>query len=192
MKDIIKQELQQASDVLNKFMADEVNIQTIWNAADVMRHAIKYGKKVISCGNGGSMADAMHFASELTGRYRHTRRPFKAMAISDPCYISCVANDFGYENIFHRWIMAFGEPGDVLLAISTSGQSENIIKAIHAAHDKDMHIVFLTGKEGGSVRPILDINDIEINVDHIGYADRIQECHIKIIHILVHLIEQGI
>jgi D-sedoheptulose 7-phosphate isomerase len=152
-----------------------------------MAESIKKGGKIISCGNGGSHCDAMHFAEELTGRYREDRKALAAIAISDPSHVSCVANDYGFDHIFSRYIEALGKEGDVLLAISTSGNSKNILKAITAAHEKGMKVVALTGKNGGE---IAGMADIEIRVAHQGFADRIQEVHIKIIHILILLIEK--
>jgi D-sedoheptulose 7-phosphate isomerase len=183
----IKAELKQASDVLDKFLTDNHNIQTIQEAALLLANCFKQGGKVLSCGNGGSHCDAMHFAEELTGRYRENRPGYPAIAISDPSHLSCVGNDFGYQFIFARYIEAVGQPNDVLFALSTSGNSANIIKAIEAAKKKGMKVITLTGKDGGTMA---NLADVEIRVPHFGYADRIQEVHIKIIHILIMLIEQ--
>lgn len=183
----IKAELKQASDVLDKFLTDNHNIQTIQEAALLLANCFKQGGKVLSCGNGGSHCDAMHFAEELTGRYRENRPGYPAIAISDPSHLSCVGNDFGYQFVFARYIEAVGQSGDVLFALSTSGNSANIIKAIEAAKKKGMKVITLTGKDGGTMA---NLADVEIRVPHFGYADRIQEVHIKIIHILIMLIEQ--
>jgi len=185
----IIRELKEASEVLTKFLSDDSNLEKIENAADLITASITNGGKVISCGNGGSHCDAMHFAEELTGKYRDSRKPLPAIAISDPGYISCVANDFGYEQVFSRFIEGLGNPGDCLLAISTSGNSENIIKAAEMAHEKNMKVIALTGNSGGQLATNADI---EIRVPHQGYADRIQEIHIKIIHIIINLIERNI
>ena len=147
------------------------------------------GGKVISCGNGGSHCDAMHFAEELTGRYREDRKAIPAICISDTSHISCVSNDYGYEFIFSRYLEALGNKGDVLLAISTSGQSPNVLKAAETAREKGMQVVALTGKDGGKLSSLATI---ELRVPHSGYADRIQEIHIKIIHILILLIEKQV
>ncbi len=152
-----------------------------------MADSFKAGGKVLSCGNGGSHCDAMHFAEELTGRYRENRPGYPAIAISDVSHISCVSNDFGYDYIFSRYVEAVGREGDVLLGISTSGNSGNVIKAIAAAREKGMKVITLTGKDGGKMAGTADI---EIRVPHFGYADRIQEIHIKVIHILIQLIEK--
>ena len=186
---IIRSDLREAAVVLESFMADENNLQLIADAATLISDAINNGGKVISCGNGGSHCDAMHFAEELTGRYRENRKAIPAIAISDPSHMSCVANDFGYEFVFSRFIEAIGQQGDVLLGISTSGNSKNVINAVKAARDKQMKVILLTGKDGGELGALADV---EIRVPHMGYADRIQEVHIKIIHILILLIEKQV
>ena len=184
---IISQELQEAQTVLDRFLNDPVQVQKIEAAATLMAEAILNNGKIISCGNGGSHCDAMHFAEELTGRYRDNRRALPAIAISDVSHISCVSNDYGYEFVFSRYTEALGQPGDVLLGLSTSGNSQNIILAAEAAKAKGMKVVILSGKDGGK---LAGAADIEIRVDHFGYADRIQEIHIKVIHILILLIEK--
>lgn len=187
LKNIISQELNEAQFVLQKFLSDEHNIQQIEAAAQLMADAIKQNNKIISCGNGGSHCDAMHFAEELSGRYRNERRSMPAIAISDVSHISCVGNDYGFEFIFSRFLEGLGNTGDVLLGISTSGNSANVIHAVEAAKAKGMKIVILSGKDGGK---LAGQADVEIIVPHFGYADRIQEVHIKVIHILILLIEK--
>jgi D-sedoheptulose 7-phosphate isomerase len=182
-------ELQEAQKVLNDFISSEENLINIEKVADLMSEAIKNGKKIISCGNGGSHCDAMHFAEELSGRYRENRRSLAAIAISDPSHISCVGNDYGFDYIYSRFIEGLGNAGDILLGISTSGNSKNIINAAKAAHEKGMKVVILSGKDGGN---LAGLADLEIRVQHFGYADRIQEIHIKIIHILIMLIEKKV
>ncbi len=185
--DLIRGELEEAARVLNDFLSNEENINAIQRAAELLATSFKQGGKVLSCGNGGSHCDSMHFAEELTGRYRENRPGYPGIAISDPSHISCVSNDFGYDFVFSRYVEAVGSKGDVLLGISTSGNSGNILKAIDAAKAKGMTTIALTGKDGGKMAGIADI---EIRVPHFGYADRIQEVHIKIIHILIQLIEK--
>lgn len=185
--DTIRQELTQSADVLAKFLSDEGNLKNIQEAALLLANSFKAGGKVLSCGNGGSHCDAMHFAEELTGRYRENRPSYPAIAISDVSHISCVGNDFGFDAIFSRYVEGVGQKGDVLLGISTSGNSANVIKAIHAAKAKGMKVIALTGKDGGKIDGLADV---EIRVPHFGYADRVQEIHIKVIHILILLIEQ--
>ena len=184
----ILSELEQASAVLARFIEQQKTHNTIAEAANLISSSLKQGGKVISCGNGGSACDAMHFAEELTGRYRENRKALPAIAISDSSHISCVANDYGYKYVFSRYVEALGKKGDVLLAISTSGNSENVLEAVKEAKEKGMFVVALTGKDGGKLLPQADVC---INVAHSGFADRIQEVHIKIIHILILLIEQS-
>jgi D-sedoheptulose 7-phosphate isomerase len=187
--DQIDKELQEAARVLESFMNDASNLEAIRKSASLLVNSVKEGGKIYSCGNGGSMSDAMHFAEELTGRFRDERKPIAAMAISDPGFITCTANDYGYHQIFSRFVEAFGAKGDSLLAISTSGNSANVLHAARAAKDKGMHVIALTGKDGGELAKICDV---EIRVPHSDYSDRIQEIHIKVIHILVMLIENEV
>ena len=149
--------------------------------------ALKNGNKIISCGNGGSMCDAMHFAEELSGRFRNDRKGLAAISISDPSHISCVGNDYGYDAIFSRYVEALGQPGDVLLGISTSGNSANVIKAVEAAKGIGIKTVVLTGKDGGKLAAKADL---EIRAPYSQYADRAQEIHIKVIHNLILGIEK--
>ncbi|MCU0419612.1 MAG: D-sedoheptulose 7-phosphate isomerase [Cyclobacteriaceae bacterium] len=183
----IAAELREAQNVLDHFVNDPVQLLKIEQAATYMAHAIRANGKIISCGNGGSHCDAMHFAEELTGRYRDNRRALPAICVSDPSHLSCVSNDYGYEFVFSRYIEALGQKGDVLLGISTSGNSANVIKAAQAAKEKGMTVIILSGKDGGKLAPLADV---EIRVPHVGYADRIQEIHIKVIHIMILLIEK--
>ena len=186
---IIEKELQEAHQVLSNFMADPKLIETIAEMAHLMSQVIENGGKIITCGNGGSHCDAMHFAEELTGRYRNDRKSLPAIAISDAAHLTCVGNDYGFDAIFSRFIEGMGNNGDVLLAISTSGNSMNIVNAVKAAKEKNMKTIVLTGKDGGK---LADMADRLLIVPHFGFADRIQEIHIKIIHILILLIEQKI
>jgi len=186
-QNIISQELREAQTVLETFLNDPVQIEKIEKAASLMADAISNNHKIISCGNGGSHCDAMHFAEELTGRYRDDRRSLPAIAISDVSHLSCVSNDFGFEFVFSRFVEGLGQSGDVLLGLSTSGNSANIIRAVEAAKAKGMKVVILSGKDGGK---LAGQADVEIRVPHFGYADRIQEIHIKVIHIFMLLIEK--
>jgi D-sedoheptulose 7-phosphate isomerase len=183
----IEEHFRQALQTLKDFLENPENMQRIAQAGDAMTKAIGNGNKIISCGNGGSMCDAMHFAEELSGRYRDNRKALPAISISDPSHISCVGNDYGYEFVFSRFIEGLGRPGDVLLAISTSGNSGNVIRAIEAAKSNGMFVVGLTGKDGGKMAGLCDV---EIRAPHSNYADRAQEIHIKIIHALIDHIEQ--
>mgnify|MGYP002814682135 CR=1 FL=1 len=187
MKDLILKELNEARNIIDNFIADEVTINAINEAAEIMIECIRNEGKIISCGNGGSMSDAMHFAEELTGKFRDERSPIPAISISDPSHITCVGNDYGFDAIFSRYIESIGKNGDTLLAISTSGNSANVIRAAEEANKKGIKVISLTGKDGGE---LANLSDIEIRVPHFGYSDRIQEIHIKIIHILILLIEK--
>jgi D-sedoheptulose 7-phosphate isomerase len=186
MIDEIIRDFMEAQVILNEFISNDQNGFAIENAASVMVHALKTGHKIISCGNGGSLCDAIHFAEELTGRFHNSRQPLPAIAISDPAHITCVANDFGYEYVFSRFVEAVGNKGDVLLAISSSGNSENVKYAISAAKNKGMPVIALTGKHGGDIASMCDV---EIRAPYSTYSDRTQEIHIKVIHTLVHAIE---
>lgn len=188
-QEIIKQELVTAQQALADFIADAKNINAIEQAAKLIAASLRDGGKVMSCGNGGSHCDAMHFAEELTGRYREDRPGYAGIAISDPSHLSCVSNDYGYQYVFSRYLEAVGRAGDVMLGISTSGNSQNIITAIEAAKAKGIKVVVLTGKDGGKMAGMADV---EIRVPYFGYADRIQEIHIKVIHILIMLIEKAL
>lgn len=187
MKGHIIASLEEAAESLAIFKKDENNINAIEKAANIAIATLKNGNTIFSCGNGGSMSDAIHFAEELTGRYRKNRPGLAATAISDPGHISCVANDFGYEYIFSRYLEAKSKKGDCLLAISTSGRSENIIRAVNYANKHGISIISLTGVANSELGKISTVDICALG----GlYADRVQELHIKIIHILIELIER--
>lgn len=185
----IKKDFLEAQKILKNFISDEKNFEQIKSAGDLMIKSLRLGKKIISCGNGGSMSDAMHFAEELTGRFRDNRQPIAAISISDPTHISCTANDYGYDYIFSRYLEAVGQEDDTLLVISTSGNSKNILIACEVAREKGINIIALTGKGGGK---LAEQCDIEIRAPKSYYADRAQEIHIKIIHSLIHYIEKNL
>ncbi len=187
--DRIRTHFEEAASVLQRFLADPENLTNVERASAFMSYCLKQGAKVISCGNGGSMCDAMHFAEELTGRYRDDRPPIAALSISDPSHLTCVGNDHGFENVFSRFVEAHGREGDVLLAISTSGNSPNVVRAAEVAREKGMHVIGLTGKDGGR---LADLCTVEVRVPHDGYADRIQEVHIKVIHAWIDHIERDL
>lgn len=178
----------EAQAILQKFNIPENHLK-IETAGMAMVNAIRTGGKIISCGNGGSMCDAMHFAEELTGRYRNNRAAIPAVSISDPSHITCVGNDYGFEFIFSRYLEAMGNHGDVLVAISTSGNSKNVINAIEIAKAKNMFVIGLTGKDGGKMAHLCDV---EIRAPHSEYADRAQEIHIKVIHSFIDFIESNL
>lgn len=178
----------EAAEILQKFNTSE-NFEKLESAGVLLVESLKNGGKIISCGNGGSMCDAMHFAEELTGRYRNNRPALAAISISDASHISCVSNDYGYEFVFSRYLEALGNNGDVLVAFSTSGNSKNVINAIKVARDKGMKVVGLTGKDGGEMASLCDV---EIRAPHSQYADRAQEIHIKCVHTLIDFVERNI
>ena len=177
-----------AQETLSKFIEDSNNLKQIEEAISLFTTTIKGDGRIMACGNGGSMCDSMHFIEELTGRYRKDRDPICAISMGDPSHITCVANDYGYEHIFSRNVQAWGRPGDTLLAISTSGNSENVIKAVEMAKSKNMKVVGLLGKTGGKLKEMVDVPLI---VD-CPITDRIQEIHIKLIHIFIEGIEREI
>jgi D-sedoheptulose 7-phosphate isomerase len=187
--DRISGHFMEAASVLARFSSDAKNIAAVERAGELMVAALRSAGKVISCGNGGSMCDAMHFAEELTGRFRDDRAPIAAMSISDPAHLTCVGNDHGFEQVFARFVLAHGRAGDVLLAISTSGNSPNVLRAAEVAKQHGVVVIGLTGKEGGRLAPLCEV---EIRVSHTGYADRVQEIHIKVIHALIDHIERSL
>lgn len=189
MKDLITFSLKEAQDSIAAFLGDEDNIIRIEEAAKLLISTLQNGNRVFSCGNGGSMSDSMHFAEELTGRFRNNRQGFSAVAISDPGHITCVGNDFGFDYIFSRYLEANGRSGDCLLAISTSGSSANVIEATKYARANGMTVISLTGTPGSKLgeEATIDVSTVETS-----YADRVQEIHIKIIHILIEMVEYGL
>ncbi|MFM1915123.1 MAG: hypothetical protein RLZZ531_792 [Bacteroidota bacterium] len=188
LQKLIQQQFEEAQQTLNNFQT-EANYLLIAKAVKLMSDSIQHGGKIISCGNGGSMCDAMHFAEELSGRFRENRRALAAISISDPSHLSCVSNDYGYDFVFSRFIEGLGQENDVLLGISTSGNSKNVLLAVEAAKAKGMKTIVLTGKDGGK---LAGLADVEIRAPHSTFADRAQEIHIKVIHSLILGIEQSL
>jgi len=187
LKNIILNTLNEARESLDNLIANEQMIANIESAANIIIEQLKAGGCVYSCGNGGSMSDAMHFAEELTGRYRDNRKGLAATAISDAGHISCVANDFGYEFIFSRYLEAHANQQSCLFAISTSGTSKNVVKAAEYAQQIGIPVIALTGKTN---QRLGELATIEICTLGGRYADRVQELHIKVIHIIIELIER--
>jgi D-sedoheptulose 7-phosphate isomerase len=179
--------LTEARSALDNLTADHAALDAIAEAAALFVAAFRNRGRAFSCGNGGSMSDAMHFAEELTGRYRRDRAPLPATAISDPAHMSCVANDFGFGAVFSRYVEAHGRAGDVLLAISTSGKSPNVLAAAEVARQAGMRVIALVGAPQS---PLAALADVCICTPGGAYADRVQELHIKVIHILLELIER--
>lgn len=187
MVDQILAALKEARSGLDNLIANQATLKEIAAAADLLSSCFRAEGHVFSCGNGGSMCDAMHFAEELSGRFRKDRPALGAIAISDPTHISCVGNDYGYQYIFSRFVEAQGRKGDVLLGISTSGKSANVLEAIKVAKAKGMKVIALTGKPGSEMASLADI---EICTPCGQYADRVQELNIKVIHILIEQVER--
>jgi len=187
MLDLIRMNLQQAQSALEQLIINEKSLKSIEAAARLLLDAFAGGGRAFSCGNGGSMCDAMHFAEELTGRFRNDRPGIAAMAISDPGHLTCVANDFGYDQVFARFLEAHGRKVDVLLAISTSGRSASILNAARTARTLGIRVIALVGRDGTDLGPLADIC---IATPGGKFADRVQELHIKVIHILIELVER--
>ncbi|ETW94542.1 MAG: phosphoheptose isomerase [Candidatus Entotheonella factor] len=188
MKEHVLHSLYEAKSALDRLLSNASAIEAITLAGDALIDAFRNGHRVFSCGNGGSMCDAMHFAEELSGRYRHDRRGLPAVAISDPGHISCVANDYGYEHVFSRYLESHAQAGDCLVGISTSGGSENVIRSARLAREMGMVVIALTGRPASSLGQLADIEIC--TPGGMGYADRVQELHIKVIHILIELVER--
>jgi D-sedoheptulose 7-phosphate isomerase len=187
VRDHIRSSLLEAKAALDNLLANDAALARIEAAARLLVDTFRQGGRVYSCGNGGSMSDAMHFAEELTARYRKDRPGLPAIAISDPSHLTCVGNDFGYDDVFSRFIEAHGRAGDCLLAISTSGKSANVLKAARSAKALGMRVITLAGKPASALEQVADIG---LCTPGGAYADRVQELHIKVIHILIELIER--
>ncbi len=180
---------EESARLANDLLGNAAFLESMEKGAAVLIDALRQDAKILSCGNGGSMCDAMHFAEELSGRYRDDRPPLAALALSDASAMTCVGNDYGFDQVFARQINALGRPGDVLLAISTSGNSGNILEACRAAKAVGMQVVSLTGNGGGTLRTM---SDVDVCVPWSGYADRIQEVHIRCIHSWIDAMEQAL
>jgi D-sedoheptulose 7-phosphate isomerase len=190
MLEHVRASIKAASEAAASLLKDESALAQVAKAGALLVESLQKGGKVYSCGNGGSMCDAMHFAEELSGKFRSERPPLAALAISDPAHLTCTGNDFGFDQVFARFVTAHGRPGDVLLAISTSGTSRNILAAVEAAKAAQVKVITLTGRRDSLVGRQADI-DICTPVDT-PWSDRIQELHIKVIHTLIELSEIGL
>jgi len=186
-KNIIHQNFAEATDILAKFVSNPKNLSAIEKAGTLLVASFKKGNKVISCGNGGSMCDAMHFAEELTGIYREKRRALPAIALSDPGHLSCTANDLGFDKVFSRAVEALGRPGDIFVALTTSGNSQNLLEAVSTAQKMGLKTIAFLGKTGGKLRGRCDLEWI---VSGFSYSDRIQEAHMTAIHIIIEVVEK--
>lgn len=187
MKSLIVHSLQEHLSVAEKFVNNPETAAAIEKAAQLIAESIKAGGKVLTCGNGGSLCDATHFAEELTGRFRNSRGPLPAIALNDPAHITCTTNDYFFEEIFSRYVEALGRPGDVLCGFSTSGTSANVVTAARKAREKGMKVIGFT-KAGET--PLAGLSDSLIAVPHNGYSDRIQEMHITAVHIIIEALEK--
>ncbi len=185
--DAVRASFDEAKRTLDAFLTDSANLEAVDRFAQSAWETLDRGGLLMSCGNGGSMCDAMHFAEEWTGRFRGNRSALAAVAFSDPSHLTCIANDFGYEEVFAREVEAYGKEGDLLVAISTSGNSPNILRAVEVAKERGVRTVGLLGKGGGK---LLDQVDIPIVVPDASTSDRIQEVHIKVLHIAIEAVER--
>jgi D-sedoheptulose 7-phosphate isomerase len=188
MRETVLAALNEASLALARLKADESAHMAIVDAGRLLVTAFQSRNRAFSCGNGGSMCDAMHFAEELSGRFRRDRPALAALAISDPGHITCTANDYGFDHVFSRYLEAHGRDGDVLLAISTSGESRNIVAAAARGRELGLKVIGLTGKVGSTLGRLADV---EICTPAGTFADRVQELHIKVIHMLIELVERA-
>ena len=189
MIDQVKKALLEARSGLDSLISNDSSLAKIVKASNMMVDTIKKGGKILSFGNGGSCSDAMHFAEELAGKFRKDRPPIPAFSVSDPSYLTCVSNDYGYESVFSRYVKGFCGQNDCVLGISTSGSSRNVVEAIKVAKELGVGTVTLTGREGSKLE---ELSDICICTPCGQFADRVQELHIKVIHILIELIEYGV
>ena len=178
--------LEEAGTLAAWLLAQEVRERTIERLGSHLADCLARGRRILTCGNGGSMCDAMHMAEELSGRFKANRLAFPALAMSDPAYLSCVANDYGYEQVFARGVEAWGTAGDVLVGFSTSGNSANVLAAAHSAHARGMTVLGMLGRDGGRMRPLCDL---ALVVPASG-TDRIQEVHIKAVHLMIEAVER--
>lgn len=188
MRNVIEKSYRDADELLHGFRTDTRMIDTVEKISRCVLDAFRSGKKVLACGNGGSLADAMHFCEEWSGRFREDRIPYPAIALSDPTHMSCVANDYGFEHVFSRQVRALGSAGDILLALSTSGDSPSILEAILAAKEREMMVVGLLGKGGGKARSLCDVALVAPGLT----SDRIQELHMLSLHIIIEVVEQDL
>ena len=186
-QNVIRAALTEAQTGLQNLLADGKTLTALEAAGVLLADTFKKDGRVFSCGNGGSMCDAMHFAEELSGRFRGDRAALGAVSISDPSHLSCVSNDYGYEFVFSRYLEAHARTGDVLVAISTSGKSKNVLNAAAVAKKKGVKVIGMTGKRDC---PLAEVSDVLLATPAGSYADRVQELHIKMIHIMIELVER--
>ncbi|MCS6838380.1 MAG: D-sedoheptulose 7-phosphate isomerase [Bdellovibrionaceae bacterium] len=186
LKEKWENSLKEAHQLLETFLKDPDQIEKCVRFSEILINIFEKNGTVFSCGNGGSHCDAMHFAEELTGRYRKDRKPLGALALGDPSHLTCVANDYGFQYVFSRQLEALGRPGDGLIGLSTSGNSSNVIEAFKVAKNKGIVTIGLLGRDGGQLK---DLADLAIVVPA-QTSDRIQEMHIKLLHIVIEMVER--
>jgi len=189
LRDAVRASFDEARLTLEAFLADPRHLDAVARFAELCQAALQGGHKLMACGNGGSMCDAMHFVEEWTGRFRGNRAALPAIAFSDPSQLTCIANDFGFDEVFARSVEAHGARGDVLVVMSTSGNSPNVVKAVQKAKSLGVTTVGLLGKGGGELRTLVDV---AIVVPHAETSDRIQEIHIKVLHIAIEAVERAL
>ena len=182
----IQQHFEESAQLAQQLLGDKSFLEATQHGAELLVEALGSGHKILTCGNGGSMCDAMHMAEELSGKYREDRPPFAALAMSDASALTCIGNDYGFDQVFSRQTQALGKPGDVLVCISTSGNSQNVLQAARKGKEIGMHVLSLTGNGGGALG---DLADVDVSVPWSGFADRIQEVHIRCIHSWIDAIE---
>jgi D-sedoheptulose 7-phosphate isomerase len=187
-KDVWTNCFNDAQKTLETFQNDPQQIEKCLQFSQMLIETYKKGGTLFTCGNGGSHCDAMHFAEEMTGRYRKDRRPLGALALGDASHVTCVSNDYGFKFIFSRQVEGLGRAGDLLVGLSTSGNSENVVMAVEAAKKKGMKTICLLGRDGGKLKSMADLA-IVIPAET---SDRIQEMHIKLIHTVIETVEREI
>ena len=185
--EILRRHFAETSTTQAEFAADPANLEAVARFVDLAARTLGSGGRLLVCGNGGSMADAMHFAAEWTGRFRRDRRALPALALSDPVELTAIANDFGFEHVFARQVEAQARPGDLLVLLSTSGDSANLLRAAEQAKEKDVLTVALLGRGGGKLLPLVDV---PIVVPRAPNADGVQEVHIQVLHACIEAVEQ--
>lgn len=185
--DVVRASFDEALATLREFLASPTGLPAVDAFVEAAARTLESGGKLMACGNGGSMCDAMHFVEEWTGRFRRDRDALPAVAFSDPSQLTCIANDFGFDEVFARQVQAVGREGDLLVAISTSGNSPNVIRAVEEARKQGITTIGLLGKGGGKLAGMVDVS---IVVPRAETSDRIQEVHIKVLHIAIEAVER--
>jgi D-sedoheptulose 7-phosphate isomerase len=188
MKHIIAASLATAHRLLGQYLQDDANLGQVAAIGELLASCFNDGHKVMVAGNGGSMADALHFAEEWTGRYRKERRPYPVMALGESTHLTCVGNDYGFDRVFERMVIAFGQPGDLLFLLSTSGNSPNLVLAAESARERGIPVVGFLGRGGGRLLPLCDARVLVPG----DTSDRIQELHMLLLHILIEAVEESL